>query len=183
MRARARMLVLVAASTIALGATAIAQEQPLVPIKLQVVISRLQGEKKLSSMPYTLSVNATTTDRGGVATLRTGAKIPVTMFTTPMVGGEKVPASGPIQYQDVGTNIDSFTRILDGGRFQVNIIVDDTSVYADESGRKTEQPSFRSFKASSSMILRDGQTAQFTAATDKVTGEQTRVEVTLTVVK
>jgi len=31
--------------------------------------------------------------------------------------------------------------------------------------------------------LKDGQTAQFTTATDKVTGESVRVDVTLTVVK
>jgi hypothetical protein len=33
------------------------------------------------------------------------------------------------------------------------------------------------------MVLKDGQSAQFTAATDKVSGEVTRVEVTLNVVK
>jgi hypothetical protein len=33
------------------------------------------------------------------------------------------------------------------------------------------------------MILKDGQSAQFTAATDKINGEVTRVDVTLNVVK
>jgi hypothetical protein len=33
------------------------------------------------------------------------------------------------------------------------------------------------------MILKDGQSAQFTSATDKVSGEVTRVDVTLFVVK
>ena len=33
------------------------------------------------------------------------------------------------------------------------------------------------------MLMRDGQTLQFGTATDKVTGETIRVDVTLTVVK
>jgi RNA polymerase sigma factor (sigma-70 family) len=34
-----------------------------------------------------------------------------------------------------------------------------------------------------SLILRDGQTSEFTAATDKITGEVTKIDVTLTVIK
>jgi hypothetical protein len=33
------------------------------------------------------------------------------------------------------------------------------------------------------MVLRDGQSTQFTAATDKISGEVTRAEMSLTVVK
>jgi hypothetical protein len=44
-------------------------------------------------------------------------------------------------------------------------------------------PSFRSFRASDSLVLKDGQTAQFTTAVDKVSGEIVKVDVTLTVVK
>ena len=35
-------------------------------------------------------------------------------------------------------------------------------------------PSFRSFRASDAMVLKDGATAQFTTATDKVSGETVR---------
>ena len=51
-------------------------KSPVVPLKVQVVISRYQGEKKVSSMPYNLSMNA-----GNRANLRMGAKIPVMMIT------------------------------------------------------------------------------------------------------
>ena len=47
------------------------------PLKVSVVVSRFQGEKKLSSLPYTLSVNA-----GSRGTLRMGAKVPVMMMMT-----------------------------------------------------------------------------------------------------
>ena len=60
-----------------------------------------------------------------------------------------------------------------------------TSVYPDEKAANGSpgNPSFRSFRANDSMMLKDGQTAQFTAATDKVSGETVKVDVTLTVVK
>jgi hypothetical protein len=151
---------------------------PVTPLKAQVVIARYQGEKKISSMPYTLTVNA-----GGHSNLRMGTKIPVTMI---MVSVPKdAPQGGPIQYQDVGTNIDCFTTALDEGRFLLNITIDDSSVYPDEQapGGAKGNPSFRSFRASNSMVLRNGETGQFTTATDKVTSETVKVDVTLTVMK
>jgi type II secretory pathway component HofQ len=157
---------------------------PSVPVKVTVVISRSQGEKKISSMPYTLSLT------GNHANLRLGTQVPVNMNMMPAApkteDGKSIPQIGSIQYRDVGTNIDCQVSTLDDGRFTLNLTVDDSSVYADEQalpGSTRGNPSFRSFRASNSMILKDGQTGQFTSATDKVTGETVRVDVTLTVVK
>jgi Bacterial type II and III secretion system protein len=149
------------------------------PLKAQIVIARYQGEKKISSMPYTLTVNA-----GGHSNLRMGTKIPVTMLMMSNVPKD-APQGGPIQYQDVGTNIDCFTTALDDGRFLLNITIDDSSVYPDEQepGGVKGHPSFRSFRASNSMVLRNGETGQFTTATDKLTSETVKVDVTLTVMK
>jgi hypothetical protein len=153
------------------------------PLKVQVVIARFQGEKKLSSLPYTLSVNA-----GSRATLRMGAKVPVMMVTSTNVPKD-VPQIGPVQYQDVGTDIDcNVWPIQDDGRYRLEITISDTSVYGDgptagDSKPAPGNPSFRSFRASDSLVLKDGQTAQFTTATDKVSGEIVKVDVTLTVVK
>jgi hypothetical protein len=44
-------------------------------------------------------------------------------------------------------------------------------------------PVFRSFRSTNTLVLRDGQTRQFTAATDRVSGEVVRIDVTLNVVK
>ncbi len=185
------------------GALMHAQEKPappqtpgrapvITPLKIQVVISRYQGDKRISSLPYTLSVNTTHTGEGkpdpaGRANLRMGAKIPVMMMmmATPPPDS-KAPQVGPVQYQDVGTNIDCNVWPLEDGRFRAEITIDDTSVYTDdkESGPGMKaNPSFRSFRVNDSMILKDGGTAQFTTATDKVSGEIVKVDVTLTVVK
>jgi len=153
------------------------------PLKVSVVVSRFQGEKKLSSLPFTLSVNA-----GSRATLRMGAKVPVMMMMTANMPKD-LPQGGPVQYQDVGTSIDcNVSAVQDDGRFRVEITIDDSSVYGEgpnptDNKPPPGNPSFRSFRASDSMVLRDGQTSQFTTATDKVSGEIVKVDVTLTVVK
>ena len=152
------------------------------PVKVQVVIARYQAEKKISSMPYTLTMNAVPPNNH--ANLRMGTKIPVTMLMMSNIPKD-APQGGPIQYQDVGTNIDCFTTLLDDGRFLLNITIDDSSVYPDEQapGGAKGNPSFRSFRASNSMVLKNGETGQFTTATDKVSGEIVKVDVTLTVMK
>ncbi len=169
---------------IAMGAVAHAQEPSTkieIPIKLLITLSRYQGEKKISSMPYTMAVSVN--KNVGKGTLRMGSKIPVLMMAAPVVDGKQMPAAGPIQYQDVGTNLDCFAVLLDEGRFRIDVSVDDTSVVTDDKSGKADQPTFRSFKASNSMVLKDGQTGQFSSAVDKVSGEVTKIDVTLTVVK
>ena len=172
----------------ALGSTILhTQDKPATPVKppetiatkVTVVISRTQGEKRSAACLYVLSVT------GSRGTLRLGTKIPVMMMTTGQLPKDS-PMVGPIQYQDVGTNIDCDIRPLGDGRFLLNLTVDDWSVYADEQalpGGTKGNPSFRSFRASNAMVLKDGQSGQFTSATDKLTGETVKVDVTLTVVK
>ena len=152
------------------------------PLKIQVVISRYQGEKKISSLPYNLTTNA-----GNRATIRMGTQVPVMMLAmgqAEAADAKTTPQAGPIQYKDVGTNLDCTSMALDDGRFLLSLTVDDSSVYGDERPKTAARPpSFRSFRATNSMILKDGQTGQFTSAVDKVSGEVTKIDVTLMVIK
>lgn len=149
------------------------------PLKVQVVIARYQGEKKISSMPYMLTLRG-----NDHANLRMGTKIPVAMLAMTNAGKE-VSAPGPIQYQDVGTNIDCMSAALDDGRYSIVISLEDSSIYPDDAPAASARgnPTFRSFRASNAMVLKSGETGQFTTATDKVTGETVKVDVTLTVLK
>ncbi len=152
------------------------------PLKVQVVIARYQGEKKISSLPYTLTMNA-----NNHASLRMGTSLPVVMFAS--VADPATPKGvgppTPVQYRDIGTNIDCSSTALDEGRYLLSMTVDDSSVYPDEppSGATRNGPSFRSFRAINAMILKNGETGQFTTATDKLTGETVKIDVTLTVMK
>jgi hypothetical protein len=169
-----------------------ARQNLVIPIDLEVVISRYQGDKKTSSLPYALTVNteyAGVVDRAPLTSLRMGGEVPLpTMSFTvdgkPMPG---VPTGGPVMYKAVGTNIDARGRILDGGRFEIWVSVQDDAIATPQSvgagAQSTSLPVIRSFKVSNNVVLKDGQTRQFTAAADRITGEVVKVDVTLKVAK
>jgi hypothetical protein len=159
---------------------------PVVPLEVQVTISRYQGEKKISSMPYVLAVNANSTD----AQLTMIVDVPVAATTfTPVSGDNKAPGPVPLEsfnYRGVGTNIVCGATTADDGRFEISLGVDETSVVPSAEGQvgtRPGMPAFRNFKSRNRLLLRDGQTRQYTAATDRISGETVRVEVKLTVVK
>ena len=161
-----------------------------VDLSVEVTISRYQGDDLVSSLPYVLSL---TTDRDGRGSLRMGAEIPV--MNRPMPTNPANPAAPDparfmpgmsYQYRPVGTQIDSFARSAGGDRYKVTVIIEESSVYGEdatamETFRAPGVPVFRSFESSNTLVLRDGQSRQYTAAADRVTGESIRVDVALTV--
>jgi hypothetical protein len=151
-------------------------------LKVQVVISRYQGEKKISSQPYTLSVGA----NGPRATMKMGTQVPV--LTGPTVSGpDGKPLPQSYNYRTVGATIECTARSLDDGRYRIELTLDDSSVAAEDPGPQSFSkgiPQFRSFQISgATAVLRDGQSTQLTTAAEKVTGEIAKVDVTLNVVK
>jgi hypothetical protein len=162
--------------------------QRLVPLSVDVIVTRYQGDKKISSMPYMLAVNANKLGQAGPALLRMGAKVPVPTIAAPPgnPAGPAGPMPGPVNYQDIGTNIDCTAKVVDEG-FEVRISVSDTSVYANIQDNATptvgNMPVFRSYQSTNTLVLKDGQSREFTAATDRVSGEVIRIGVTLRVVK
>jgi type II secretory pathway component GspD/PulD (secretin) len=142
-----------------------------------VVISRYQGEKRLSNLPFTLTVNATQRTN-----LRMGAEVPIPRST--MKEGALVSS---YEYRRIGTMIDcSAGSVQDDGRVALSLTIDDSQVSLEDgsTGSQTKGlPRFHSFTSTATLTLRDGQTMQYTAGSDKVTGEVVRVEVTLNLVK
>ncbi len=167
---------------VAAGAQEPSKSPAVTPVRVQVVVSKYQGEKKTSSLPYTMSINVgPRADPIYRASVRIGATVPI---VSPAKAGD-VPT---VVYKDVGTSIDCTANILDDGRFKLEISIDDSSVYSDDQtphtvGHISERPVFRSFRSNNSVLLRDGQSAQYTVATDKVSGETVKVDVTVNVVK
>ena len=165
----------------------VAQERTLVPLKLQLVISRNLGEKKISSLPYTLWVTA---NEKRPTHLRMGVEVPVvqTVFRPQKEGDTNVPASS-YSYRPVGTNMDVIATALPEGLFSVSITLQDSALQFDTkeaprpAGTMAGVPAFRNFSANFIILLKDGQTAQYTAATDPLTGEVLRVDATLNVLK
>jgi hypothetical protein len=154
------------------------------PLRVQVVFAEYDGEKKVSSLPYTLLVNAD--DKGPQAAVRMGLRVPVET-------GSGSANSKEFQYMDVGTNLDGRADKTDDGRFSLKLNVEKSSLYTPGAGEKGDtvggnqilpgQPIVQSFRSQVNLLLRDGQTMQATVASDPVTGHVLKVEVTLNVIK
>jgi hypothetical protein len=167
----------------------------VIPLDIEIVISRYQGDKKVSSLPYELTVNAIyqyvdRLDNAPLTSLRMGGQVPLPTMA-PVLGPDGRPLSGlpqgggPVQYKDVGTYIDARGRWLDStpGSFEVSISVQEDAVATPQGAPATALPVIRTFRASNNLVLRDGQTRQFTAGADRITGEVVKVDVTLKVAK
>jgi hypothetical protein len=107
---------------VAAGAMAQNQPKPIVPVKVQVVVARYEGDKKISSMPYTLSV----TGNGDAVRLRMGSQIPLP--TTTYQGATNSTPVTTYAYHNVGTNIDCSVKTTDDGRYNVFVGIEDSSV-------------------------------------------------------
>lgn len=151
--------------------------QRIVPLKVEIVLSEYAGAKKISSLPYTLEANATTSGdpRSLLTQLRLGVQVPV--------------SNGPhgFQYQNVGTKIDCWARAIGDGRYELYLDAERTSVSEPGAKRGTEglraqnsaPPIVRHLDSSNTIILRNGQTSESMVATDPVSGHVLRVSVTL----
>ena len=177
------------------GIAARAQEKPAaqklhgVPLTVQVVFSEFEGEKKISSLPYTMPVNAEP-ERRGWQQLRMGVRVPVS------VASSKDPSVSQVQYMDVGTNIDCRALAGESGQYEVELQVERSSIYSvGPEGRRVEwspdergvgiasQPIVRQYRSTMTLQMRDGQNIQRALATDPLSGRVLKVDVTLHVVK
>jgi hypothetical protein len=143
-------------------------------VKVQVVLGRYEGDRRLSSQPYTLTL---VPGQGG--NIRTGAEIAVPTTTAP---------GGATSYtmQQLGTQIDATVNPAADGKFRLSLTVTDRSMVTGTQasqigGSVPNVPTFRNNTSASQAIMAGGETIQFTTVVDKVTNETFRIDVTLTV--
>jgi hypothetical protein len=153
-----------------------------VPLRVTVVISRLQGDKKIASLPYSFGMLV-----GERTNLRMGSDVPI--ISKASKSGDTASSSN-VTYRPVGTNIDCSAATGAAGTYRLSLVIEDSSVHLDPAqkqgtiaGLVSDYPSFRTFRTNFATLLRDGQTTQHTSATDPVSGEVMRIEVSLSVVK
>ncbi len=178
-----RAIPMVAVAVLVAGAVASAQEAqekvqkpqgPVTALQVQVVFSRYQGEKKVSSVHYTLPVNAD----NAPADVHMGFQVPLRY--------ESKDIPGNVVFKDVGNSVRCRALPADGGRFKLDCGFDQSSVHSNgdkPADASLLPPVLRNFRSDVSFFLRDGQSSQITAATDPVSGDVVKVDVTLTVLK
>jgi hypothetical protein len=150
---------------------------------VQVTVSRFEGEKKTLSLPYNLLVGAPEREWGERTSLRMGIDVPVRMG--PVQVDKEGKPSPSYQYRNVGTRIDCRAFRMDD-RFQLEVTVEQSSLDSRSQPAAvgiTDLPITRSFNSTFSAALRDGQSVTTVVATDPVSGESVRVELSLAVVR
>ena len=165
-----------------------------VPVQVDVVMTRWQGDKRVSSIPFVLIANPSS--RGSSTSIRMGVDVPVGTSTSNVTqtsgattSNQRAVATAKVatEFRNVGTDIDAQVTRGDAANFSVYLNIRDSSIFTSD---QTKMPSamadptaFRTFSASNTLDMTDGQTRLFGVATDKITGETMRIEVKLTVLK
>jgi len=160
----------------------------LASLKVTVVFTEYDGDKKLKSLPYVFLVTTRTRDDHPEAKIRVGNRVPV--YTGG--GGDR----GSVTYLDIGTNIDGSAEGVGPDQYRVHLSLErswvegSVSVPVDKipstgESRATEfaQPIVRQYRAELTPILKNGQSIETNLATDPLSGRVVKLEVSMTVLK
>jgi hypothetical protein len=160
--------------------------KPSIPIRLTVLLTESDGEKKVASLPYSILVNADVATPGSHVQYSSFTRIGVRV---PVPSGGK---DGQSTFVDVGSNIDCGAQAEEDGRFTVHLNFERSSLYfqvrGDEKGTvktaETGQPYIPTMRAQSLLVtVKDGQSLEVLTATDPLNGHVFRLNLTLNVQK
>jgi hypothetical protein len=159
------------------------------PVKVQIVFTEFEGDKKVKSLPYTLYINAPDAPelKPGWVKLRVGSRVPI------YTGGTKENMT----YLDVGTNIDARSAYAGEGRLLLYLRIERSWVEGgvsvpvtkpDGSASETssghfQEPIVRQLVSEFDLKLREGQSVESTTATDPISGKVLKVDVSFAIVK
>jgi hypothetical protein len=146
-------------------------------VRLEVVMTRSQGDTVIARLPYTLLLSA----GGSGARVYGGIQLPILV---------RHEGSNTMMFKNAGGNVFARTWALEGGRFKVDLTTEYGGVYPTNGESATEEPDvspaapvLRSFSSNATITLGDGQSTVFSDSADPITGETVKTEVTLHVVK
>lgn len=150
-------------------------------LRIQVVFTEYEGDKKLKSLPYSFLVTTHTRDAWPEAKIRVGSRVPV------YTGGEH----GSVTYMDVGTNIDCRAEAVAEGQYRVYLNLERSWVEGDvlvavekaNPPQAFHEPVVRQYRTELSPVLKDGQSVETSLATDPLSGKVVKLEVSISPVK
>jgi hypothetical protein len=156
--------------------------KPSIAVKLLVVLTEYDGEKKVASLPYSILMNSDPSGHVAYSSFtRVGVRVPVA----------SAGKDGQSAFVDVGSNIDCGVQTEDEGRFTVRLNFERSSLYfqgrGDEKGTiktaETGQPYIPTIRTQSLVLVKDGQSLEVLTAADPLNGHVFRISLTLNVQK
>ena len=112
--------------------------------------------------------------------MRVGVDVPI---------ATRVDNASQVVYKSVGMAVDCDATEIEPGLYGIELNTDQSSIYSGEgrsgAGEPAEGllPSLRSFRSSFTAVLRDGQSMDYAAATDPLSGEVLKIHVTMNVAR
>jgi hypothetical protein len=156
-------------------------------LRIDFLLTEYNGQQKISSLPYTISMESGPENGPPIGSIRMGVKVPI---------AEGVFSQGqPTQftYTNVGTDIDCRAKDRGDGSYDLALSINRSSVYTEAANatQAEEQtlhavsthPVIQNFSTNFPLRMRDGDTQEGTSATDPFNGHVLKVTVTLHVVK
>ena len=159
-----------------------------IELKIDLVISRTQGDKKISSLPFTLFAASTESGpRNAVsASVRMGVDVPIGTTTSTREGTPASTTTRP-EYRQIGTQIDCYVTRMADGRYSLALRINDSAIFspASTSGQtlKLDPAAFKSFSINNTRVIVLGRQEEFGRAADPITGEVVRVDVVVNLAK
>lgn len=152
-------------------------DQSVSHVRIDLLLTEYDGQKKISSLPYTIYAESRPQRGGPPARLRMGVRVP-----------GPADSSGSFQYVDVGTNIDCNAWTAGEGAYDVSISVNRSSIYLPSQAEGQQIPAsgrmvIRNFSTDFYLKLHDGETTDGTSAADPLNGHILKISVTLHVIK
>lgn len=163
-------LALATLGLMAVGAAAIAQNVDQAAVKLEVVVSRYQGETKVQSLPFAFRLQP-----NQQGTLRIGTDL------KDLPPAESVPCITPasLQSQQVGTQVDSKVTPGAAGEFQVSLTVTERALAGCRTVGNIDIPVFSNRIVSHVFTLKNGESTELVQGGDSARNTSTRLAVTL----
>jgi hypothetical protein len=155
---------------------------PPVPVRLKIVVERVEGDKVVNSTPFELIVKA---NAGGQTSLNHGRSVPVaqTTFLPLAAGGVATQPQVSYVYQSIGSNLNIVRTTATDQLISFDLMVDISSVDAAATPAGAVGPSFRKFSMQTSVTVRPGQSTVVATSTDRINGETARVTVLADIVR
>ncbi len=167
------------------GAAQAKPEPVVIPLKVTVVITRYKSDKAqtvVSRMPFEVWVNT-----GSSSTVNFSSEVPVPTTTFAAVEGtNKTNPVTSFNYRGMGTQLTVEARAQADGRFSVAVSINDNQIVQAPTFDPAvggPKAAFQTIRAHATTLSRDGETVQHSLSSDRVSGDLTRIDVTVNVVK
>jgi Flp pilus assembly secretin CpaC len=148
-------------------------EGPQTLLRLDVVMTRSQGDTVVARLPYSLLLST----GGSPAEVYGGIQLPIVV---------KYQGSNTVSFKNAGGTVRATAWTLEDGRFRLELETELGGVYptngdtaAEETDAPPAAPVLRSFATRATVTLGDGGSVVFSDSADPITGETVKTEVTL----